>query len=364
MTPALSQTTEQQQNDSQVVRLTAAKGTPGQKVWHLHHPATLIGSKRPAQIVLHDPEVEAAHLVVLNTGRQVLIRDLGTASGTMLNGQPVKIAASLSDGDVITVGETVFDVNVESESGGSITPASNAETLGFVEPMGLCAEELNNAWRIERPVVTLGSHPQATIRLEHANVSERHAVLFPYGDGAAVADTGSERGVFVNGERVNFAPVSESDCVLIGPFALRLVVIRDGLPFPPWDRDGSAGSDSREANSPFAKLQASAGPADADQAENAGEWDEVADKLREKDSESWNDTFVVPKHDAPDQETTDPNAGAYEARLDTLRVREEALDQREAEVDRREKILLQRWTKLLALKCRNCGTAINMPGKG
>ncbi|MBI4718161.1 MAG: hypothetical protein HY763_10180 [Planctomycetes bacterium] len=49
------------------VRITAGVGSASQKTWNIRRPVTLIGSTRPAHIVLHDRDVSNAHCVIVNT---------------------------------------------------------------------------------------------------------------------------------------------------------------------------------------------------------------------------------------------------------------------------------------------------------
>ncbi len=68
-----------------LVRITAGIGSAGQKTWNLRRTVTLIGSHRPAHIVLHDRDVSGAHCVIVNTGTDILLKDLRSREGTFCN---------------------------------------------------------------------------------------------------------------------------------------------------------------------------------------------------------------------------------------------------------------------------------------
>ncbi len=73
------------------VRITAGVGSAAQKTWNIRRPVTLIGSKRPAHIVLHDRDISPAHCVIINTGVDVLLKDLYTHSGTLCDDSRVDL---------------------------------------------------------------------------------------------------------------------------------------------------------------------------------------------------------------------------------------------------------------------------------
>ena len=72
-----------------------------------------IGRARDCALRLDYDGVSERHaqLVVTETG-QVLLRDLGSATGTAVNGRPVGEAVALSNGDVVTVGPVRFTVSI------------------------------------------------------------------------------------------------------------------------------------------------------------------------------------------------------------------------------------------------------------
>ena len=72
---------------------------------------TVIGSRRPAHIALHDAGICDAHCVIVNTGKDVLLKDLHTPGGTCCKTSRVDLTV-LKDGDVITVGETTVQVAI------------------------------------------------------------------------------------------------------------------------------------------------------------------------------------------------------------------------------------------------------------
>ena len=56
----------------------------------------------------------------------------------------------------------------------------------------------------------------ADLRFDDATVSRRHALVVSQADGVRVLDDRSLNGVYVNGERVDWAPLSDGDEIAIG----------------------------------------------------------------------------------------------------------------------------------------------------
>jgi hypothetical protein len=76
----------------------------GRQRWPLDESVTTIGRSDDNDISLPDREVSRRHAQVRHDGTRFVLVDLGSKNGTRLNGAPVAGAASLADGDLITVG--------------------------------------------------------------------------------------------------------------------------------------------------------------------------------------------------------------------------------------------------------------------
>jgi pSer/pThr/pTyr-binding forkhead associated (FHA) protein len=127
-------------------------------------------------------------------------------------------------------------------------PISGQESVSVAAP-GAAAEPERPAWlddargRITEPgrylayeesgqqIVTplaqewtrIGRSLAADIRFDDATVSRRHALVVSQGDGARVLDDRSLNGVFVNGKRVEWSPLTDGDEITIGRHAIYYV---------------------------------------------------------------------------------------------------------------------------------------------
>lgn len=104
--------------------------------------AVTIGRDASCTLVLNDPRVSSRHAEVRLSGSGVVVADLGSANGTLVNGQQISGPTSAPDGAEIQVGETVLIYYREGRTSGfvsqptivgSITPSSTAAVASAVE---------------------------------------------------------------------------------------------------------------------------------------------------------------------------------------------------------------------------------------
>lgn len=70
----------------------------------------------------------------------------------------------------------------------------------------------------------IGRHRRSDVVVDVPTISRNHAVLTRYDDGSwTIADAGSKSGVFVNGRRVEIAPLDERDVITIGGVHMKIL---------------------------------------------------------------------------------------------------------------------------------------------
>jgi len=409
--------------DAPLIRVTAGAGSAGQKTWNLRRPVTVIGSRRPAHIVLHDEDISNAHCVIVNTGTEVLLKDLHTSSGTQLNKTRVNLAV-LTDGDVIALGDTTIQVAIQVPDSGlddSGCGLKFADPTKFPGPVSLHLIHTDKHWTIGDAVALIGRHDDATVRLDHADVSSRHALLFRVGSGAALFDLGSRTGLWVNDQRCSLTPLHNEDRITVGTFGLSIhclepiVATHVNRPEP-----ASAGAsvrlapgDEDEVVSPAAaprEVQSAPRPTAADQPDRSTATPEPElENLHGNISETWerlnlwraqlrdgasaldeqqsNLAARLAELDAKDaalrgqlhditrfheqisarERELAANVAQLQAGADALAEARKACEQREADLDRRdqemtrrEHALAQRWSRLSATTCPRCRQPVSV----
>ena len=107
------------------------------------------------------------------------------------------------------------------EARDGLTAARQVPRLRGVRPPGRDARS-NQEW------TRIGRSLAADIRFDDATVSRRHALVVSQAEGVRVLDDRSLNGVYVNGERVEWAPLTDGDEITIGRHAHLLPGHRDG----------------------------------------------------------------------------------------------------------------------------------------
>jgi hypothetical protein len=79
------------------------------------------------------------------------------------------------------------------------------------------------AFALQREWTRIGRSLAADIRFDDPTVSRRHALIVRQPDGLRVLDDRSLNGVFVNGERVEWSTLADSDEIVIGRHHLYFV---------------------------------------------------------------------------------------------------------------------------------------------
>lgn len=78
-------------------------------------PEIFIGrDTKKCQIVLNDPEVSSVHAVIRKNNIEVVLEDLNSSNGTILNGERIN-KSSITAGDEFVIGSTSFTLEVKSD---------------------------------------------------------------------------------------------------------------------------------------------------------------------------------------------------------------------------------------------------------
>ena len=70
---------------------------------------------------------------------------------------------------------------------------------------------------VSREWTRIGRSLAADVRFDDATVSRRHALIVAQADGVRVLDDRSLNGVYVNGRRVEWSPLTDGDEIVVGP---------------------------------------------------------------------------------------------------------------------------------------------------
>jgi two-component system cell cycle response regulator len=102
------------------------------KKYNLNAPSLVIGRSSKCDIQIDQESISRNHTKLVNTGKSILIRDLGSTNGTYVNDEPIDEYV-MRDGDLIKIGRTIF----KFLTGGNIENAYHEEIYRLTTIDGL-----------------------------------------------------------------------------------------------------------------------------------------------------------------------------------------------------------------------------------
>ena len=100
--------------------------------YNLESPNVLIGRSSKADVQIDQESVSRNHAKIINTGKSMILRDLGSTNGTYVNDQLIDEYV-LRDGDFMKIGRTIF----KFLSGGNVENAYHEEIYRLTTIDGL-----------------------------------------------------------------------------------------------------------------------------------------------------------------------------------------------------------------------------------
>lgn len=171
----------------------------------------LVGRAIDADLFLNHHDVARRHCRISRGGERWLVQDLGSRSGTKVNGNLIFKPSGIKPGDEICVGPTVLAVGAH----GRTAPKKEGVEVGA----GVVLFKGKHASIVPlHSSITLGRGDDIELFLSDSSVSLRHAVLEANSEGVRLMDLDSATGSFVNGRRVDIHDLILGDRIQIGPF--------------------------------------------------------------------------------------------------------------------------------------------------
>jgi pSer/pThr/pTyr-binding forkhead associated (FHA) protein len=220
-----------------------------------------IGRDPRGEVVLGDAGVSRAHARILCGGGEVLVEDLGSRNGTLVNDR--KLGARepfpLRHGDIVRVGRSVIqlilrisrkitgrpprdrearpreiDRDIEGEGEEGRAPARSLFHLRGLEPRLLVVPTrgMVSSHELHSDRVRIGRGSDEDIVLDDPTVSERHAEIVYTSDGFHVVDRDSAAGTFLDGAPVRVSPLGNRGYLRFGKLKA-LFVVRERGKEPP-----------------------------------------------------------------------------------------------------------------------------------
>lgn len=198
-----------------------------------------------ANLVVHHPNVSGKHAVF--TADPPTVTDQGSTSGTWLGQSRLEPnrRTPLDGSTIIALGPIPFEPALAVELVRAFTGAPAPAATGLASmpkpvdgppPGGPTPARAKHRTIVgsvtlgipgQASTKTIGRTPDNDIKIDHPQVSSRHALLHKVGDQLFVEDRGSANGTYVRGQRIpsgQRVPVSDGEKIFIGPMPLLLNV--------------------------------------------------------------------------------------------------------------------------------------------
>ena len=202
------------------------EGPPGRI--QVQPPSAIVGSDPHLPIPLQDRHVSWRHAEITISGQHVYVRDLGSATGTWVNGAAVTTPKSVRDGDKIRIGQTELTIKVISAEGARVSAAAaSLQKAGVGEPKPhldvRTGRAMGLSFELVIDLITLGRDPASSIRLDDESIDWRHAWIRKTAAGWDIADAESHGVTKRNGQVLQpnqWVPMQPGDTIELGEVSM------------------------------------------------------------------------------------------------------------------------------------------------
>jgi pSer/pThr/pTyr-binding forkhead associated (FHA) protein len=200
--------------------------------------------RKSADIILDDPKVSSLHAEVRREGAGIVLADLESTNGTLVNKLPIT-KVELTDQDVIEVGSSTLCFFVDSRDFHGPTEETQAgsrrkedtqsqdfkaESLTTTKTISqmvvrleiLEGPQTGKKFKLKKPHITIGRN-ETDLVLMDLDVSRVHALIEVLGKSSVfLKDMGSTNGTLVDGKRIQSEKMSSGDTFVVGSTRLKL----------------------------------------------------------------------------------------------------------------------------------------------
>lgn len=179
---------------------------------------TSIGRSRSCDISLKKyGTVSRFHAVLALRKDGWFVFDTDSKTGVYVNGEQIRHAARISDGDTVSFGNAVMKFS--SHGYGEETEGEEAQTVDFTNATRLVNLADKSAYYLNGSCL-FGRSRNCNICLPMDDISKEHAEVYLTKGGWMIADLNSENGTYLNGELVFDAyPLYDGDVITIGSYS-------------------------------------------------------------------------------------------------------------------------------------------------
>ena len=215
--------------------LAVSDGENAGEVCQVTEGETTIGRSSENHLQLGDSTVSRTHAVIRRNGDTIELDDLGSSSGTKVNGTRVS-GQRVNSTSIIKIGETEIQlVQIENPAAKPAMSGDEHRTMmasdlrpnsGYVAVVRK-GQDAGASFELHSGDNIIGRGDAADIDLGDSAVSRKHAVIREVGQGFVVSDLGSNNGTSVDGKKVIGTTLKNGDVIEMG--LVKVSVINPGM---------------------------------------------------------------------------------------------------------------------------------------
>lgn len=162
-----------------------------------------IGRSAPCDVIIDSRLVSKVHARVRRASDHLVIDDLKSQNGTLVNGKRVQTSQALRDGDLISIaGLRQYRVRIAPRARRAAAPKPPEATLVRPRDVSVHLHGPAGEFTLKAGSHVVGRDPDVAVFLDHREISRAHAVISVVGLRITVEDRDSANGTTVNGELV------------------------------------------------------------------------------------------------------------------------------------------------------------------
>jgi pSer/pThr/pTyr-binding forkhead associated (FHA) protein len=224
--------------------LTVRSGSQSGQSFNLRGGVTTIGRSSESAVVLDNPTVSRHHARITQEGGGYFLEDVGSSSGTFLNGSQIRGRERLSSGSIIRIGNTEVNFEAPVAAGAGVTQVgtpqqSAGDTMVLGATRGAAwllvqkGTQAGQSFVLHGDTNTIGRSSDCVVRLEDPAVSNSHALICKVDERYVLYDAGSSGGTRVNGQSMTGGILREGSRINLGSSELEFSVVEVGAPASP-----------------------------------------------------------------------------------------------------------------------------------
>ena len=185
----------------------------------------ILGTRADCTVALNDPVASQLHCAISKSGDDIVVTDLGSTHGTLVNGGRITRGTVMSPGDLVAVGIHVLEARL---IGGVTAEAKGANTFATM------ARNIQPRFVIDGRVVrgskiVIGRAPSCDLIVEDPVASREHCQI-EFRTSFVVKDT-SSHGTYIDDRRIVAHPLPASCVLRVGAVQLRVAVHNETCTF-------------------------------------------------------------------------------------------------------------------------------------